>query len=111
MSKQKKRWTAAYAGTILDRADRARSDSSYAASRGLNGQRLSWWRKRLGRPRRGKVSATTPAEVAFVEVATTAPWSATTVEVLLANGRQLRVSNQIAPHLLAQIAAALESTC
>ena len=111
MKKQSKRWTAAHAGRVLDRADRAGSDNAYAAARGLNGQRLSWWRKRLGRPRGAAAPRTSRGAVAFVEVAAKRPGPATTVEVLLTNGRQVRVGDQVDPAVLARIVDALEDRC
>ena len=111
MKRQNKRWTAAHADKILDRADRAKSDNAYAAAQGLNGQRLSWWRKRLGRPRGAAAPRTARGGVAFVEVAAKRPVLAITVEVLLTNGRQVRVSDQVEPAVLARIADALEDRC
>ena len=111
MKKRNKRWTAAYAGRVLDRADRAKSDNAYAAAQGLNGQRLSWWRKRLGHPRGAAAPRTARRGVAFVEVAAKRPAPTITVEVLLTNGRQVRVSDQVDPAVLARIANALEERC
>jgi len=111
MKKKNKRWTAAYASKILERADRARSDNAYAEARGINGQRLSWWRKRLGRPRRAAVPGASSGQASFVEVTAKRPAPAVTVEVLLANGRQVRVSEHVEPEVLARIADALEGRC
>jgi hypothetical protein len=108
MGKQKKRWSAAYAGGQLDKADRAKSDRAYAARRGINAQRLAWWRMQLERPRRGRGAA---AEKRFIEVRAKPVAVTTSVEVLLTNGRHLRVSDQIDPAVVARLAEALESSC
>lgn len=96
---------------MLDRADRAKSDNSYAESQGINGQRLSWWRKRLGRPRRAGVKRAKGAARKFVEVRAKPAALTITLEVLLANGRQVRVSDQVDPEVLSRIADALEKQC
>jgi hypothetical protein len=111
MKTQQTRWTAAYAGKLLDRADQAESDNAYAVSRGIHGQRISWWRKRLGRPRRAMAARAASAGVAFVEVRAKKPAPSTFIEVVLGNGRQVRVSDQVDPGVLARIADALEGRC
>jgi hypothetical protein len=108
MGKQKKRWTAAYAGRVLDKADRAKSDRAYADKRGFNAPRLAWWRMQLKRPRRGRRAA---VDETFIEVRSKPVAPSTSVEVLLANGRHLRVSDQIDPAVVARLADALESSC
>ncbi len=118
MAKQQKRWTADHAGRALDQADRAASDQSFADRIGINAQRLSWWRRQLDRPRRGpRLGCERTESVAFVEVAQGASAaigrasSGTVVEVLLTNGRQLRVSELIDAERLTRLANALEGRC
>ncbi len=108
MGRQKKRWTAAYAGGVLDKADRAKSDRAYAAKRGINVQRLAWWRKQLKRPRRSRGLA---AAETFIEVRAKRVTPTTMVEVLLTNGRHLRFSDQIEPAVVGRLADALEAGC
>ncbi|KAA3628037.1 MAG: hypothetical protein DWQ08_07615 [Proteobacteria bacterium] len=108
MGKPKKRWTASYAGGVLDKADRAKSDRAYAARRGINAQRLAWWRKQLKRPRGGRAAS---CETTFIEVRSKPVASATSVDVLLTNGRHLRFSDQIDPAVAGRLADALESRC
>lgn len=112
MEKQKKRWTASAAGAVLDDADQAASDRVHAEANGINIGRVAWWRSRLRRPRRksGK-RIESPPKIAFVEVKAQPVATATTVDVLLPNGRQLRVSDRIDPALVAQLADALETQC
>ena len=105
MGKRPNRWTASYAGRILDEADRAESDRSYAARRGIKAQRLTWWRSRLERPRRERTRGT---EAGFVELKARPATPTTVVEVLLLNGRQLRISDQADAAAIARLADALE---
>ena len=111
MKKQGKRWTAAYAGEVLDKADRAKSDRAYADARRISAQRLAWWRQRLSRPRRRSGSAGAVQRVEFVEVAAKRPASTTMLEVLLTNGRQLRFTDQVEPETVGRLADALEGQC
>ncbi len=113
MKKQEKRWTAAHAGKVLDKADRAKSDRAYADADGIAAQRLGWWRKRLGRPRPGRRpgSGGTRSEVAFVEVMAKRAISETTLEVTLTNGRQFRISGPVDAIEIGRLADALEGRC
>ena len=113
MKRHGKRWTAAYAGDFLDKADRAQSDRGYAEARGVAAQRLAWWRKRLGRPRprRRPESRATSSAPGFVEVTVKRPTSATTLEVSLTNGRQFRISGPVDATEVGQLADALEGRC
>lgn len=106
MGKPAKRWTAAYAAKMLDSADRAASDQAFARRRGLPAQRLSWWRRRLGRPRR-RPPRPSSAAAEFVEVTGLAA-PPEMVEVLLSNGRQFRVSVGVDAELIGRLADALE---
>jgi len=111
MAKENERWTPAYAGEVLDEADRARSDRAYARSHGVGGKRISWWRKRLDRPRRRGVSARGSSDVAFVEVSAKRASSVAMLEVSLSNGRQFRVAVQTDVSLVSRIADALDREC
>ena len=111
MAKYSTRWTAETARKALDRADRARSDHAFARASGINAQRLAWWRKRLDRPRAGRSGAERSRASTFVEVVGKPSARPATLELLLRNGRQVRVSTDIEPAVLARIADALERTC
>ena len=116
MARQANRWSEAQAEKILDRADRAKSDRRYADARGINAPRLTWWRTRLGRPRRApKKSAGSnrarSSKPVFVEVTAPQATPAAVVEILLTNGRQLRVSAGLDPMLVGELANALEDRC
>ena len=113
MGKQRKRWNAAYAEKILERADAHDSDRAFAARERLKPQRLSRWRKRLGRPRGGvapRAQHGADEQVEFVEV-TNEVSSMPVIEVLLANGRRLRCTEHVDPERLARLADALERSC
>jgi hypothetical protein len=107
MGKRGKRWTASYAGKVLDDADRAATDQSFARRRGIPAQRLSWWRRRLDRPR-GRRSTRSPARVELIEVTGQLASTPVMVEVLLSNGRQFRVSVGVDAELIGRLADALE---
>jgi len=111
MKRQGKRWTAEYAGDFLDKADRAQSDRAYADARGIAAERLGWWRRRLGRPRRRPASGGPSSALGFVEVTAKRPTSATTLEVSLTNGRQFRISGPVDATEVGQLADALERGC
>lgn len=113
MAKQPKRWNDRYAQQILNAADRAASDRAFAERRGLDPQRLSYWRTRLERPRRPKAATASSASDAgaFVEVKPKPVAQSTVVEVLLVNGRQLRVSDQADAAAISRLADALEGRC
>lgn len=111
MTNATKRWTASRAGEILDAADGERSDQAYATATGVTLGRIGWWRARLARPRLRASKRAASAKVAFVEVKSPPPSAATTVEVLLSNGRQFRVSERIEPALVGRLADALEKSC
>ena len=78
--------------------------TEFAAEVGISARSLSWWRWRLGskvspppsparRPRPRALAATTPAKparpLAFVEI--TAPQTRESIEVVLGQGRSIRV--------------------
>ena len=109
MSKRAKRWAAAEASKILDRADRAKSDQAYAKSQGVGAHRLGWWRKRLDRPRRALGRRGARAE--FVEVMSKPTATRANLEVLLANGRQFRISSDVDPKIVGRLADALDGKC
>jgi transposase-like protein len=102
--KVSKRWTEVEAQQVL--AEQVRSglsDRAFARKKGLDPQRLWWWRKRLEQS--GQDEA-----VAFVEVKPK-PVVTTRVEVLevqLINGRVVSVSAAIDPMMLARLLDAIE---
>lgn len=120
-TKRSKQWSAAEAARILDRADGSGlSDAAFARKAGVTGQRLSWWREKLGRRRpRGGGRATAPtAPTAFVEVrAKRAPMTggspgpragAREIEIRLTNGRSVLVPESVDVERLGHLLAAAE---
>lgn len=102
-----KKWTAAYAERLLDRADAlGLSDCAFGKHEGIDPQRISWWRKRLGRPRnRNAVSKSSSPR--FVEVRSATPTSLE-IEVRLRNGRCVVFPSTIEPRVLAALLDAVE---
>ena len=109
MAKKKvsKRWTAAEAQQVLAELERSGlSDRAFARQKGLDSQRLWWWRRRLEQTRQDEA-------VAFVEVKPTAVMSVPheTVDVLevrLLNGRVVMVPTVIEPEVLVRLLDAIE---
>lgn len=110
-SKYNQRWTPEHAASLLDEAERSGlSDRAFAKRRGIDPQRLWWWRKRLAKTR------TKEAEVGFVELAvrspatpvTTASLTAGRVEILLCNGRVVATPVDVDPVVLARLLDAVE---
>ena len=115
------RWSAAEAARLLDRADASGlSDSAFGAKTGVTGQRLSWWRGKLGR-RRTRVPGGRAAKAApqtFVEVRARnkggraeAPQDrahAEAVEIRLVNGRSVLVPESVDLERLGQLLVAVE---
>lgn len=114
-----KRWNAGEAAEILDRADASGlSDSAFAKEAGITGQRVYWWREKLGR-RRARVGQRSPkGGPAFVEVrakkkrARAMPPQVAdptrSVEIRLENGRSLVVSESVSLGLLEGLLVAVE---
>lgn len=95
---------------MLDEAERSGlSDRAFAKRRGIDPQRLWWWRKRLAKTR-------TETEVGFVELAvrspaaslTTASLTAGRIEILLGNGRIVATPVDVDPVVLARLLDAVE---
>lgn len=109
MAKKKvsKRWTATQAQQVLEELERSGlSDRAFARQKGLDSQRLWWWRRRLEQTRQD-------AAVAFVEVKPTAvmgvsPERVDVVEVRLLNGRVVMVPAVIEPMVLVRLLDAIE---
>lgn len=99
------RWTPAEAQTVLTALDNSGlSLSAFAKQQGVDEQRLYFWRRRLGRGRRGDTAPT------FVEVTPT-PRSLGHVEIVLRNGRVLRAAEAIDGQVLRRLVEALEGEC
>jgi hypothetical protein len=63
-SKTNERWTPEHAASVLDEAERSGLiDRAFAKRRGIDPQRLWWWRKRLNK------TETKEAKVGFMELA------------------------------------------
>jgi hypothetical protein len=104
--KVSKRWTETEAQQVL--AEQVRSglsDRAFGRKKGLDPQRLWWWRKRLEQSGKGEA-------VAFVEVKPKAVVPTEVLEVQLSNGRVVSVSAAIEPMVLARLLDAIEGrTC
>jgi len=99
------RWTAADARRALaELAELGLALGAFAAREGIHVQRLYYWRRRLADARvvAGAKDAPRPE---FIEIR---PHEPELVEVVLRSGRVLRVSDSIAPSLLARLVAVLE---
>lgn len=115
-SKYNERWTHEHAASLLAEAERSGlSDRAFAKRRGIDPQRLWWWRKRLDKTR------TKEAEVGFVELAVrspatpmlrapmpTAPMTAGRIEILLGNGRVVATPVDVDTVMLARLLDAVE---
>ena len=95
----RRRWTDVEARAALDALERSGlSTSEFAEREGLDLQRLDRWRRRLD-------VAAEAVTASFVELERGSPsW----VEVVLAQGRVLRVSESISPQVLRRLVHALE---
>jgi len=101
LTSSQKKWTSVDAGLALDvLAESGLSVPAFAEREGIDPQRVYFWKRRLG-----KTSRRTTAK--FVEVT---PRSAAAVEVVLRNGRILRVPASIDPAALRDLVAALEES-
>jgi hypothetical protein len=114
-SKTSTRWTHEHAASLLDEAERSGlSDRAFAKRRGIDPQRLWWWRKRLDKTR-------AKAEVDFVELAvrspatpmstaspTTASVTAGRIEILLGNGRVVATPVDVDLVMFARLLDAVE---
>ena len=102
-----KRWTPEHATQLLDAADRSGlSDRGFAKRRGVDAQRLWWWRKRLGRQK-----AAAQSDAKFVELAVRSPAgtvATSRVEILLSNGRVVATPVDVEPGALARLLDAVE---
>jgi hypothetical protein len=109
MNKQKvsKRWSVAEAQRVLEEQRRSGlSDRAFAKRKGLDPQRLWWWRKRIEAPRGSEA-------VEFVEVKPRAgtsevATSGAMLEVRLVNGRVVMVPAEVEPLVLARLLDAIE---
>ena len=118
---QNKRWSADEATKVLDRADASGlSDLAFARKTGITGQRVSWWREKLGRRRgRGGRPRKSKAPEGFVEVqakktkerveaAAAAAGGTRDVEIRLVNGRSVVVAESMDLGLLERLLVAVE---
>jgi hypothetical protein len=104
-------WSEEQARDVLDEADRSGlSDPGFARTQGLHPTRLSFWRKRLGRPRPDAAASGRPT---FVEVrarptADPGPVPQSQVKVHLQNGRQVDVPLEVDLVALGRLLDAVE---
>lgn len=98
------RWTDSQAKRVLDEADRSgQSDRAFGRQRGVDPQRLSYWRQRLDR-KRERVSSSQ----AFVELSAPRISAPATIEIQLTNGRVVMVPPTIDPAILGELLDAIE---
>jgi transposase len=91
---------------------------AFCASRGLSDQSLYWWRRELAaRDRQAADACPTPLpspSACFVPVRLrvdeVAALPASVVEIVLGNGRRLRVGNEVPVQRLAELVHALEAS-
>jgi transposase len=118
-AKKFERWSAEQARGMLAEAERSGlSDRAFAGERGIDAQRLRWWRARLGagseptttrRPTKTKAKAKTRS-MKFAEVVArrSTASAVTTIEVELANGRRVKVPSTIEVDALRRLLDAVE---
>jgi len=89
------------------------SAAAYGAREGIPGDQLSWWKWNLGRKAMAARGEVAPDKVRFVParvVERAAPTRARSqVEVVLGNGRLVRIMGAVDPKLLADTIRAIES--
>ena len=111
------RWTAEKAGHILDEIEsQGVTDSAFARQHSLNYGRIAWWRQRLGRlqrvrgPNRQRPLLSASKEMAgFVEIKALPEATAETrIEVMLRNGRAVRVPMGVPTDKLALLLDTIE---
>jgi len=115
------RWTADEAGGILDEIESLGvTDVAFARQHNLKCGRISWWRQRLDRPRRirglnRQERSLAPASEAagFVEVRMPPALTADTrIEVMLRNGRSVRIGVDVPVEAVAILLDTVEGkTC
>ena len=89
--------------TVRRRRASRLSQAEFCRRRGIPVSKFSWWKQRL----RGEPVAP-PGKFIPLGVLRR-PWQARRLEVVLTNGRRLRLSPEVAPERLAHLAAALEA--
>ena len=111
------RWTAEKAGHILDEIEsQGVTDSAFARQHSLNYGRIAWWRQRLDRlqrvrgPNRQEPLLSASKEMAgFVEIKALPEATAETrIEVMLRNGRAVRVPMGVPTDKLALLLDTIE---
>ena len=102
--KQSKPWSKAEASALLDEVDASGlKDFAYGTRHGISGQKIWWWRRRLGRGRVLQPSADF-VEVKALEVAPVEE----RIEVELQNGRRVWVPLSAPPERVARLLEAIE---
>lgn len=81
----------------------------FARQRGLVPQRLYWWKRKLARPDKRTVTASSPALLP-VRVTSEPPRRGEPVTVLLRTGHMLKVSHGFDEEAFARVVALLEGT-
>ena len=104
-AKLSKRWSEAEARKMLAAvAKSGLSDRAFGLERGMDPQRLSWWRRRLG-VKSGKTKRASAAK--FVELVSR-PSTTCTIEIELANRRRVVVPSTIDAVVLARVLDVVE---
>ena len=120
-AKKFERWSAEQARGMLAEAERSGlSDRVFAGERGIDAQRLRWWRARLGagseatttrRPTKTKTKAkakTRSMKFAEVVARRSTATAVTTIEIEVANGRRVKVPSTIEVDALRRLLDAVE---
>ena len=120
-AKKFERWSAEQARGMLAEAERSGlSDRAFAGERGIDAQRLRWWRARLGagseatttrRPTKTKTKAkakTRSMKFAEVVARRSTATAVTTIEIEVANGRRVKVPSTIEVDALRRLLDAVE---
>ena len=107
---KKTRWSAAVARAMLGEAEASgESLAAFAMRKGFDPQRLRLWKKKLGNtvpPRRE--AEFLPVRVADSEPKIAARTASFDFELVLANGRMIRVGKDFDPRSLCRLVEALE---
>ncbi len=93
-------WSVREAGRVLDQADRSGlSDAVFSQRHRISAKRLSYWRAKLGRKKRGG------GRKRFIELRGVA---SERIEIELRNGRRVRVPASIDVRTVAELVDAIE---
>ena len=112
-SKKLERWSAEQARAMLAEAERSGlSDRAFARGRGIDAQRLRWWRARLETTSAAEASKpkakTKPVKFAEVVPRRSGTSAVAAIEIELANGRRVKVPSTIDADVLRRLLETVE---